>query len=107
MEAIAEIIDCENFHRFYRLQYGDIDARQQYNILCLYIAKIYNSEKNYKKVYEWSSHLAYIPHYNIEDWSKLLTKSDFDGLVKLISNRDDSIDVLREVYELENSKLVI
>ncbi len=106
MEALAEMIDCKNFHRFFLLQYKDINAREQYNMLCLYIAKIYSHEGNYDKVYKWSSHLAYVPHYDLQAWSDLLTESDLCDLKELMSDRDTRIDTVREVYEFENSKLV-
>lgn len=88
MEAIARLIDCNGFHQYDTLQYKQTEAREQYNRLCLYIARIYSKRGNYSKVQEWASNIAYLREVNLTEWSEILTVSDYRELTESMELHD-------------------
>lgn len=59
MTAIAQEIDCEEFHAYWNsLSNRNIEAREQYNRLCYHIALICYRKGRYSDVREWADKLA-------------------------------------------------
>lgn len=107
MEALADQIDFKNFHRYATFQYRKIKAREEYNRLCIYIARIYSKYEDYSKVKEWANKLAFIPNWDdIIDWRKLLHEEDFNEIQRNFDYYDDDQQITLDVMRFENEKYV-
>lgn len=99
--SLAKQIDCKNFHRYgllgaYRIR--NRDAREQYNRICLYIARIYDIRKEYSQVQFWANNLAFIRDISVSEWESLLNPTDFEELRDFFGSCNSDTDAASEAW---------
>ena len=101
LSAIARLVDCKAFHKygvFGAYHINNVEAREQYNRLCLYIARIYDQKGDYTSVRFWANKLAYVPSITIEEWKSLLDEHDYEELREYFSDCDIDREATSEVW---------
>lgn len=99
--SLAKQIDCKNFHKFgfwgpFRIR--NVEAREQYNRVCLYLAKIYHERNEYTQVQFWANNLSFIRNFSVSDWKLLLNDTDYTELKEFFDQCDLDTDTLADVY---------
>lgn len=101
LSAIAHLVDCKAFHKygfFGAYHINNVEAREQFNRLCLYIARIYNIKEDYSNVLFWANKLAYVPSISIAEWLPLLNPQDFEELSEYFTNCDIDREATSDVW---------
>lgn len=91
---------CKAFHKYGfwgACHINNVEAREQFNILCLYIARIYNLKRDYSNVLFWANKLAYVPSMSIAEWTSLLNTQDYEELRNYFTNCDIDREAISEV----------
>lgn len=106
LSSVAKEIDCDSFHRYGLLgayHWSNKEAREQYNRICLYIAKIYKHKGDSSQVSLWADNLAYIRDYSLDEWHQLLTEEEYQKLRELFGCRDIDYEATADVWSDRNT----
>lgn len=106
LSSVAKEIDCEAFHRYGLMgayHWSNKEAREQYNRICLYIAKIYKHKGDSSQVSLWADNLAYIRDYSLDEWHQLLTEDEYQELRELFRFRDINYESTADVWNDYNT----
>ena len=95
--------DCKSSISWvHQIEHPNSEAREQYNRLCLYIAKIYNYKGDYNQVRNWAFNTAYLRNIDVNEWKSVLKSEDFYSLSNYFNNRDSYTDSVCDSYDDNN-----